>query len=269
MIFISIDDHEQAQLKLLCDEIFGEENFYGKASWVSTTKSMNAGSAKFKTQTSDEYIFIYGKVTLQEHAPFNLEVKEERDYPYIKDGKKYRVEEIQQRKNTGIKRSEKMVFPILDVYPRNGNRWTIGNDTAILLEQSGDVFVKNNTVWRNIYADDELSESYYPLWINFSDTVGTSETGKSLVFDLFQAEHGFETIKPVELIEKIIFHFTDNDSLILDFFAGSSTTAIACIKTKRDWIMIEKEEQYYNLSLKRVEDFLNSFSHETSNEDEK
>ena len=45
--------------------------------------------------------------------------------------------------------------------------------------------------------------------------------------------------------------------------------AECCVETKRNWIMIEKDEQYYNLSLKRVGDFLNSFSHETSNEDEK
>ncbi|XXQ67648.1 site-specific DNA-methyltransferase [Neisseriaceae bacterium B1] len=227
VIFISIDDNEQAQLKLLCDEVFGAENFYGMASWIATTKAMNAGSAKFKTQKSDEYIYIYGKIPLQEHSPFRLEVKEEKEYPLVKNGRKYRVEEIQQRKNTGIKRSEKMVFPILGVYPRSGNRWTIGSDTAKELEKLEDVFIKNNTAWRNIYADDEVGESHYPLWINFSDTVGTSETGKATVFNLFQQEHGFETVKPVELIEKLIFHFTDDDSIVLDFFTGSGTTAQA------------------------------------------
>lgn len=227
VIFISIDDNEQAQLKLLCDEVFGAENFYGMASWIATTKSMNAGSAKFKTQKSDEYIYIYGKIPLQEHPPFRLEVKEEKDYPLIKNGRKYRVEEIQQRKNTGIKRSEKMVFPILGIYPRNGNRWTIGSDTAKQLESLGDVFIKNNTAWRHIYSDEEVSESHYPLWINFSDTVGTSESGKATVFNLFQQEHGFETVKPLELIEKLIFHFSDDDSIVLDFFTGSGTTAQA------------------------------------------
>ncbi len=248
VIFISIDDNEQAQLKLLCDEVFGAENFYGMASWIATTKAMNAGSAKFKTQKSDEYIYIYGRVSLQEHEPFRLEVKEEKEYPLMKNGRKYRVEEIQQRKNTGIKRSEKMVFPILGTYPRSGNRWTIGNDTAKELELAGDVFIKNNTAWRHVYADEEVSESHYPLWINFSDTVGTSEVGKATVFDLFKQEHGFETVKPLELIEKLIFHFTDDDSLILDFFAGSGTTAQAVMNTniategKRKFITIQLPE---------------------------
>ena len=47
VIFISIDDNEQAQLKLLCDEIFGEENFVGVITWIKKTKPINSGTAKF------------------------------------------------------------------------------------------------------------------------------------------------------------------------------------------------------------------------------
>lgn len=228
VIFISIDDNEAAQLKLLCDEVFGSINYYGTATWTATTKAMNAGSAKYKLQKSDEYIFIYGKVSMQEHPPFNLEVKEEKNYPFTsEDGYKYREEEIQQRKNTGIKKSDKMVFPILGCYPREGNRWTIGSSTAKELEKSGDVLLRNQTIFRKIYKKDENNESHYPLWIDMSDTVGTSENGKAVVLELLQKEHGFETIKPLDLIEKLIFHCTDKNDLVLDFFAGSGTTAHA------------------------------------------
>jgi site-specific DNA-methyltransferase (adenine-specific) len=80
-----------------------------------------------------------------------------------------------------------------------------------------------------------------------------------------------QTIKPVAIIDRILqAHTKPNENyLVVDTFAGSSTTAISSIKNKCDYIMFEKEEQYYNLSLKRVGDFLNSFSHKTSNEDEK
>nr|WP_101124415.1 site-specific DNA-methyltransferase [Neisseria meningitidis] len=228
VIFISIDDNEAAQLKLLCDEVFGEGNFYGTATWTATTKAMNAGTVKYKLQKSDEYILIYGMVSMQEHPPFNLEIKEEKSYPFkSSNGDEYREEEIQQRKNTGIKKSEKMVFPILGRYPREGNRWTIGINTAEELEKSGDVFLKNDMVFRKIYKKDENNESYYPLWIDMSDTVGTSENGKSIVLNLLQKEHGFETIKPLDLIEKLIFHCTGKNDLVLDFFAGSGTTAHA------------------------------------------
>ena len=100
------------------------------------------------------------------------------------------------------------------------------------------------------------SDMYYPTTIlNFPSVA----RNKSL----------HPTQKSVELGEFLIKTYTNEGELVLDNTAGSSTTAISCIKTKREWIMIEKEEQYYNLSLKRVGDFLNSFSHETSNEDEK
>jgi DNA modification methylase len=77
------------------------------------------------------------------------------------------------------------------------------------------------------------------------------------------------TQKPQKLIERIIQIGTSEEDLILDNCSGSGTLAIECIRNNRNWIMIEQKEEYYNLSLKRVEDFLNSFSHETSNEDEK
>lgn len=62
---------------------------------------------------------------------------------------------------------------------------------------------------------------------------------------------------------------SNENDIVIDCFGGSGVLAEVCIETKREWIMIEKDEDYYNLSLKRVGVFLNSFSHETSNEDEK
>jgi len=61
VIFISIDDNEQAQLKMLCDEIFEENNFYGCLTWIKRTKSTNSGKAKKMIQQKVEYILVYGK----------------------------------------------------------------------------------------------------------------------------------------------------------------------------------------------------------------
>lgn len=60
------------------------------------------------------------------------------------------------------------------------------------------------------------------------------------------------TQKPVELLEWIVKSYSREDDLVLDNTSGSSTTAIACINTNRNWIMIEKEEKYYNLSKNRI-----------------
>ena len=61
------------------------------------------------------------------------------------------------------------------------------------------------------------------------------------------------TQKPVELLEYLIKTYTNEGDVVLDNAAGSSSTAIACINTNRNWIMMENDESYYDLSLKRIE----------------
>lgn len=64
------------------------------------------------------------------------------------------------------------------------------------------------------------------------------------------------TQKPCELLEWLIKSYSDEGDTVLDNASGSSISAIACIKTKRNWIMIEKEKKYYDLSLKKIQEFL-------------
>ncbi|MBE9590575.1 site-specific DNA-methyltransferase [Moraxella sp. K127] len=250
LIFLAIGEEECCNLQVMANEVFGRNNYYGTISWTATTKAMNAGSAKYKLQKSEEYIHVYGRVPMQEHENFHLELKGYKEYPFVSEnGDKYRLEEIQQRKNIGIKRSEKMVFEILGVMPQNEYRWTIGFDTAKQLEKNGDVILQKGKVIRKIYEKDESSESHFPLWANFSDGYGTSETGKALLREILGKEHGFETVKPIELIEKLLFHFTSDNDIILDFFAGSGTTAHAVMQmnaknknSHRQFIMVQVNE---------------------------
>ena len=111
LIFLAIGEKENATLRLIANEVFGEKNYYGTINWTATTKAMNAGSAKYKLQKSEEYIHIYGRLSMQEHNNFNLELKGEKEYPYKNEKGNYRLEEIQQRKNIGIKRIGKDGFP--------------------------------------------------------------------------------------------------------------------------------------------------------------
>src|SRR5699024_11698489 len=119
-------------------------------------------------------IYEYGKKSMQSHSSFNLEIKAEKDYPEINEKGFFRYEQIQQRKNIGIKRSEKMVFPILGTLPSKEYRWTIGEQTARKLEQDQDVILKNVKPFRNIYKHDEQRASYFPLWYDLSYLYGTS-----------------------------------------------------------------------------------------------
>ena len=79
---------------------------------------------------------------------------------------------------------------------------------------------------------------------------------------------GHPTQKPIPLFENLIKTYTNEGELVLDNTAGSGTTAIACLNTKRQFIVMEKEQKYYDIILKRLEDFNKSFSNETPFETE-
>ena len=71
------------------------------------------------------------------------------------------------------------------------------------------------------------------------------------------------TQKPIELFEYLIKTYTNENDLVLDNTAGSGTTAIACLNTNRQFIVMEKEQKYYDIILKRVADFNKNFEHES------
>lgn len=258
VIFVSIDDNEQHRLRMMMDEIFGEGNFYAIISWTARNKPMNAGSARFKIQKSQEYILVYAKVPMQEHAPFILEEKEKLEYTFVdKRGDKYREEEVQQRKNIGVKKSDKMVYSILSVSPADGYRWTIGEETAKKLAKEGKLLARKRKLIRLFFEDEELKERYHPLWANFSDSCGSSESGKAELENIVSG-HGFETVKPSALIKKIVFHFVKKDGLILDSFAGSGTTAQAVLELNKEdggnrkFILLECEDYADTVTAERV-----------------
>lgn len=247
VIFISIDDNEVHNLRKICDEIFGESNFWSNFVWDATNKAMNAGDAKYKIQNCTESILVYGKKAMAQHSPLRLDSKGLKEYKNKNERGYFRLEEIQQRKNIGIKRSEKMYFPILNQFPRDGYRWTIGEETARELERNDDVVLINNKVTRKIYENTEANESFFPLWNDISDTCGTSENGKAELNTIVE-NNGFETVKPMSLIKKILYHVTLLNDIILDFFSGSATTAHACMQLNaedggnRKFIMVQLPE---------------------------
>lgn len=71
VIFISIDDNEQAKLRLICDEIFGNGNFLATIVWKSRAKPSNTGDAKYKPQNDAEYIFLYGNGNTKQFLQVN------------------------------------------------------------------------------------------------------------------------------------------------------------------------------------------------------
>ena len=242
VIIISIDENESGNLRNLCDEIFGEENFIGDFYWEATTQPINAGSAKFSLQQKTENLYMYAKRRI-----FNLEeLTSTLRYPHKGKFGKCRFENIEKSDAGGYKRNT-MKFKILGQDPRPGKRWQIGEETARELERLQKLEIVDGIVKKAIYPEDEVDRlQFKPFWSLLTATeVGTAEIGKDELNTLFDTELGFDTVKPITLIKKLIKHLTDDNAIILDFFSGSATTAHAVMQLNaedrghRKFIMVQ------------------------------
>ena len=270
VIFISIDDNEQAQLKLLCDEIFGEDNFLGSLTWVKRTKPINSGKARFQLQQKVEYILVYSKIKSVDFQGFNLEIGGERKYPFNDNIGNYRIFDLEDS-DYGEKSRETMKYEILGIKPQNGKRWKIGQEEAKRLINLDRLRIVQGKAKKIIYDFDEKNDVLMPFWSHFDENqVGTAETGKAILTDILGQGHGFDTVKPLNLIKKLIFHSTNQTAKILDFFAGSGTTLHAVMQLNaedggnRECILVTNnenqicEEVTYIRNKKVIEGYQNS-----------
>ncbi|MBR3746322.1 MAG: site-specific DNA-methyltransferase, partial [Selenomonadaceae bacterium] len=132
-------------------------------------------------------------------------------------------------------------------------------ETARQLEATGRVEIMNGIVKKAVYPQDEAdSVTFKPFWSHLrADEVGTAQSGKELLNSIMGAQIGFDTVKPPALIEELIRHF-DKNSLVLDAFAGSGTTAHAVINLnaadggKRKFILIEQQDYCQTIVAERV-----------------
>ena len=254
VIFISIDDNEAANLKILCDEIFGSENFVGNIAWESKTKSQNTKTSYNKLQPKVEYAWLYKKNSCNR---FHLKVIGEKQYQLQDEKGSYRLQKIEQMDAEGVRGRETMVFPILGVLPPPGKQWKVGRDFVDDFEKRGDLLLLDESPTVKMREEDERTDVTEPFWGLCSKEIGTAESAKKELTETLEKKHGFDTVKPVELIEKFIFHATNKDSIVLDFFAGSGTTAHAvmdlnledggnrqCISVQMPEIVDEDSESY-------------------------
>lgn len=230
IIFISINDYELAPLRLLCDDIFGENNFVGHLTWESTTQPTNAGKARFALQKKVESILCYAK-NKELKPDFVLKgLASDLKYPHIGKYGACRFEIIE-KSDAGAYKRDTMKFQILGQYPREGKRWQIGLETAKQLEKDGKVEIVDGIVKRAVYPEDEFDKrKFIPFWSHFpADYVGTAQNGKDELNKIMGMPVGFDTVKPTKLIKEILSHFKSN-IIVLDFFAGSGTTAQAVME---------------------------------------
>jgi adenine-specific DNA-methyltransferase len=223
VIFCSIDYNEAHHLRALMNEVFGEANFVGEITWESKTKSQNTSTSFNKLQPKTEVILAY---TRRDKRRFNLVATGSREYPESDDRGNYRFVEVEQMARDGVRGRSSMVFPILGIEPREGNQWKQGRDTIAEYEARGDLLEIGGKPVLKVRPADERGEVSKPFWGFFPKEIGTAESAKRDL-KILMGEHGFDTVKPIELIKRLVFHATSDDDIVLDFFAGSGTTGHA------------------------------------------
>lgn len=249
VIFISIDEHEYASLKQISDEILGGENYFGDLIWESTTQPINAGNAKFGLQKKTEPILMYAKQKSNLNGFKLKEIIGSLSYPHKGKFGACRFEVIE-KSDAGNYNRESMKYQILGQYPRKGKRWQIGEETARELEKQGKIEIVDGIVKKAVYPEDELEKKQYsPFWsLLLANEYGTAQNGKEELNSIMEVPVGFDTVKPLALLKKLLYHMGD-DYIVLDFFSGSATTAHAVMQLNaedggnRKFIMVQLPEK--------------------------
>ena len=250
IILISIDEREYCNVKKICDEVYGEKNYFGDIIWEATTQPINVGKAKFGLQKKTEMILIYGKnIQVRKEKGFVLEKTESTlSYPHMGKFGPCRFEIIE-KSDAGLYNRESMKYEILGQKPRSGKRWQIGEDKARDLEKRGRLEIIDGIVKKAIYPEDEEDKiQYKPFWsLLLANEVGTAQTGKEELNKIMGQSMGFDTVKPIDLLKKLISYIED-DAIILDFYSGTGTTGVATMllnnedNGKRKFILVQTDK---------------------------
>ncbi len=249
VVFISIDYNENFNMRSIANEIFGESHFIGEIYWESKTKSQNTKTSYNKLQPKEEMILVYSN---QEKRRFHLIQLGEKEYPEKDDRGVYRKYPIEVMNANGVRGRKSMIFDITDgvstVSPPAGKQWKLGQDQVAEYRQAGDLYIENGKAIIKMRPEYERNESTQPFWGFFSKEIGTAESAKSELKTLLP-NNGFDTVKPVEMIRRLVYHATEKNDIILDFFSGSATTAHAVMQLNaedggnRKFIMVQLPEE--------------------------
>lgn len=248
VILVSIGDKELRNLQAVMDEIYGAANQVCCFVWKSRAKPTNAGSARFKPQKVAEYVLVYSKSDPEKQI-YNVIPAKERTYPHEDELGKFRTTTIL-TSNRGTFRRETMRFESHGYTPSDDFRWKAGKETIDRLYDTNHMYVSEDGVpMEKKYAQEE-SDPLYPIYTFVdADLSGTAESGKAELGRLVGKQHGFDTVKPVQLIKYLVQTFTNKKDIILDFFSGSATTAQAVIEQNeedhgtRKYILVQIEEK--------------------------
>lgn len=251
VIFISIDDNEQANLKLLCDQVFGEENFVANLIWQKKFSPQN--DSKWFSDNHDFIICIARKK--ENWHPNLLDRNDNTNSRYSNPDNDPRGPWAST--DLAVKTySKDYDYPITTpsgkiVSPSNGRCWMTSKERMQEL-------IADNRIWFGKTGNNmpryktflsEVQQGIVPLSIWMYNEVGHNQSAKQELKQIFFDRHlPFETPKPVSLLQRIIQISSQKSSTILDFFAGSGTTMHATMQLNeedgghRQCILVQQNE---------------------------
>ena len=251
VIFISIDDNEQENLKKICDEIFGEQNFIAQVIWERAYAPINLVK---HFSTSHDYIVCYGRnidQTICNGIPRSDEANGRYSNPDNDPRGVWKASDL----SVGPA-IQSNIYPITTpsgrvVEPPAGRSWSLSQkafcerlkDNRISFGPDG-----NNVPAMKRFLSELRKTGVTPMTIWHYTDVGHSQDATKALSKIFDNKKLFDYPKPVGLIKRSLQLYTSGDSLILDFFSGSATTAHAVMQLNaedggnRKFIMVQLPE---------------------------
>ena len=251
VIFASIDDNEQENLKKLCNEVFGEDNFIAQVVWERAYSPVNL---KKHFSESHDYILCYAKniaMAVCNGLPRSSEANDRYSNPDSDPRGDWKASDLSVGPIVQSKVYEIITPRGRRVLPPNGYCWRLDRKTF-------DNYVRDNRIWfgsdgNNVPAIkrflSEVKQGITPMTIWKYSEVGHSQDATKRLKDLFGGSAYFDYPKPVDLIKRALQLYSLDDSLVLDFFSGSATTAHAVMQLNaedgghRKFIMVQLPEK--------------------------
>ena len=263
VIFISIDDTEVSNLRLICDEIFGSSNFLGDVAWQHSVQS-NGYGGKFVSQYNHTLVYSKSSAFILGNLPRSDE-----------DNRLYRNPDNDPR---GPWRAGYCVNGLYrpnlkyEIHTPNGNviqppdkGWRWSWETMKAKMDIGEIIYNSDetNIIHKLYLADLNGKVPENIWTD--GVAGTTRQATAELKQIFGGNAPFDTPKPVALVERIIQISTNTESIILDSFAGSGTTAHAVLNMNkadggnRKFILVEMMDYADSITAERVKRVISGY----------
>lgn len=257
-LWISIDDNEVHYLKIICDEIFGRDNFVATVIWEKRKSRENRRAFSF----NHDYVIVFAKDKMAFESirnPIDLNDEIRARYKNPDNDPRGSWQSVSANAQAGHATSSQFYTLTLPngtkVDPPKGRCW-------LYTKERMDEEIAAGNIWFGLsggnaprikkFLIESSSNGLTPETIWPADEVGTNDEAKKGLISLLTEESVFENPKPESLLRRIVHIATNPGDLILDSFAGSGTTGAVAHKMGRHWIMVELGEHCHTHIIPRM-----------------